>query len=64
MPKRLPFRKSHEYSTFELAAYLGITRGALLQWLRRGLIEEPARRGNKRIWTRAQADALRMTVGA
>lgn len=62
MPKRI-LHNPDELSTFDLAQYLGVNRRTLLSWVHRGLIDEPARRGNKRIWTRQQAEQLKMMVG-
>jgi transposase len=61
MPKRIN-RNSDEYSTFELAEYIGCSRSCLLKWLREGKIPEPPRKGNKRIWTKAQADELKKMI--
>ena len=61
MPKRV-FRNPDEYTTYELAEFLGVKRETLLSWLRRGLIPEPNRRGNKRIWSDEQACAIKKMV--
>jgi excisionase family DNA binding protein len=61
MPKRL-LRNPDEMTTYDVAAYLGIPRHTLLAWCRRGKIAEPERIGNKRVWTREQADQLKGMV--
>lgn len=61
MPKRI-LHNPDELTTYDLASFLGVKRCTLLGWLRRGLIPEPPRRGNKRIWTQAEAEELKTRV--
>ena len=59
MPKRV-FKNPNELLTGDVAEYIGVKLITLLKALQRGAVPEPAqRRGNKRIWTREEADELK-----
>jgi excisionase family DNA binding protein len=62
MPKRL-LHNPDELTTFELAQYLGVSRPSIDKWARQGSIPAPAKCiGNKRLWTRAQAEEIKRMV--
>lgn len=49
-----------EFTTYSLARYLGVQRGTLLQWLRRGHVSEPKRDADgKRLFTRDAAEEIK-----
>ena len=55
-----------ELSTSDLAAYLGVPHHTIMNWLRWGRIDEPRRLPSrvtgkpwKRVWSRAEARALK-----
>ena len=62
MPKR-KLIEPNLLTSIELAAYLGVSRWTLILWLKQGKIPEPSlMRGNKRLWSREQAEEIKRRI--
>ncbi len=62
MPKR-KLLEPDLLTSFELAAYLGVSRWTLILWLKQGKIPKPClMRGNKRLWSREQAEEIKRRI--